>query len=231
MSLSKREKVLLIIVALLALIALYYMFYLKPCIDDINATNSEADTLKLELSALDQTNAHAVDLQAQIDSMDQELTLYGGEITHTLDQPALLVYLSETVGDYATKNGIIFAYDKQIGSVQHYTISIGMVTTYDQLNGLLAAIENSPYLLRVSYLNITLPNNIVIENDGTDTEGSSTDTTAETSTQSIIPADQSGLKLINVELHLDFYCLSNPIPEDEDYTFDSPHQYGGDIFY
>jgi hypothetical protein len=32
-------------------------------------------------------------------------------------------------------------------------------------------------------------------------------------------------------MRLDFYCLSEPIPEDEVYSFDTPRQYGGDIFY
>jgi Tfp pilus assembly protein PilO len=233
MNISKREKTLLIIVFVLALIGGYYMFYLKPCIEDIRSTNTEIETLEMQKSASEQQNAQAENLQAQVNEMGAQLTLYGDSVTHTFDQPAVLSYLSSKLGQYAVVAGIQFDRATTTDIIEQYEITVAMVTTYDQLKQALDTLEESPYLIRISQLTIASAASDTSAEEDTAAEG--TEVTATTTEGTIAPdtaaPSAADLKLLAISMKLDFYCLSEPIPEDEIYSFDTPRQYGGDIFY
>jgi len=232
MSLSKRERVLLIVVALLAVAALYIMFYFKPFIETYNETQDEIDTLLIEQNTLNQQNAQTENLLTQVNSLDAQLAQYGDGVTHAFDQPAVLVYLSDTVNQYAQKNTITFEYAAQTGTVEQYSIRVTLITTYDGLKQLLAALDDAPYMMRISAMSAFIyePLTTVAADDALDTTDTTNDPTGATPPQggSLAAPDP---ELISVDLQLNFYCLSNPLPEDADYTFDTPRQYGGDIFY
>ena len=237
MSISKRERVLIFAVIVLAVIGAYYMLYLKPCLDDISALNADVTVLQQEKVAAGQQKAQSEQLLTEISGMDEQLLQYGDSITHTFDQPSVLVYLSDTVGTYATKNTIDFAQTEQTGLIQRYEITVRMVTTYDGLKQVIAAFEDAPYLMRISELSLSTDVEITLINpdETTDTgDGTGTDTGTPDDTVTIpngTQVDASLLEWIGIEMTLDFYCLSEPLSDDTIYSFDTPRQYGGDIFY
>ncbi len=253
MSISKRERTLLIIVALLALFGAYYLLYLKPCTDDIKELNAEIETKELQVFANNQQKSKATQFQQDIDEINAQLKSYGENAAHQFDQPPVLEYLSKTVNDYGLKNVIAFSRTDQTGAIERYEIAITMITNYDGLKGLLSALEKAPYLLRISALEIdtggerTLLNTDTAADTDEDTnsdtpadagtdetadtvETTGTDTAATDGTQNIT-VDIASEKQVTVKMTLDFYCLSDEIPADTVYAFDNGRQFGGDIFY
>lgn len=238
MSISKRERMLLIIVALLALFGAYYLLYLKPCTDEIKELNSDIETKELQVFANEQQKNSTEQLQKEIDSMDEQLEEYGDSAAYSFDQPPVLVYLSKTVGDYAVKNSIEFKRTEQTGVVERYEISIEMTGTYDEFKKVLNALEKAPYMIRISGLMIETP--LLDTSTQTDT-AESTDANADNDTDKDTPTDTgtdvqeamnlSSKKQIIATMTLDYYCLPGEIPPDTEYTFDTARQYGGDIFY
>jgi len=238
MSISKRERILIFAVIIIAAIGAYYMLYLKPCLDDISALNADVTVLQQEKDDAALQNAQSAQLLEDIAKMETDLALYGDTITHTFDQPPVLVYLSDTVNTYADKSTIDFERTEQTeeaGLIQRYTITVRMVATYDGLKQLIAALEDAPYLMRISELSLSTDIEVPVVNqeETADTgDDAGTDTTASTDTASSeTQVDASLYKLIGVEMTLDFYCLSEPLSDDAIYSFDTPRQYGGDIFY
>ena len=235
MSISKRERILIIVVVLLALLGAYYLYYLKPNMDEVSELNSDIENLQLQKSAHDQQTTQAELLKSQIEDMDEQLALYGDSIAHSFDQPPVLVYLSDTINTYASKNLIQFDMTQQTGPIERYVITITMTATYDGLKQVLSALEDSPYLIRISGMSISTDTQITVMGTETDTEETeSTDTAAGSDISSDTTNQQvpiSSLKSIAVTLTADFYCLAGEIPEDAAYEFDTDRQYGGDIFY
>ncbi len=238
MSISKRERMLLIIVALLALFGAYYLLYLKPCMDEIKELNSDIETKELQVFANEQQKNNAEKLQQEIDSMDEQLAQYGDSAAYSFDQPPVLVYLSKTVSDHAVKNSIEFKRTEQTGMIERYQINIEMMGTYDEFKKVLKALEKAPYMIRISGLMIETPLlDISIQTtagDGTDTNaGNDTgkDTPTDTGTDVQEAMNFSLKKQIVATMMLDYYCLPGIIPSDTVYTFDTARQYGGDIFY
>lgn len=231
MSISKRERILIIVVVLLALLGAYYLYYLKPSMDEVSALNSDIENLQLQKSAHDQQKSQAELLKSQIEGMDEQLALYGDGIAHSLDQPPVLVYLSDMINHHASKNAIQFDIAGQTGPIERYMITITMTATYDGLKRVLSALEDSPYLIRVSGMSVSTDTQIVVVGTDTGTEETGgTDAQAGSDTVSEqVPASSS--KMVTVTLTADFYCISGAIPEDSPYGFDTDRPYGGDIFY
>jgi|GEM_PF-1924673 hypothetical protein len=244
MSISKRERILLVIVALLALFGAYYLLYLKPCLDEISALNSDNETKVLQVYANGQQITRARQLEEDIAGLDEQLALYGDSTAHSFDQPPVLVYLSDTISDCAAdKNTIRFERTGQTGPIERYIVTISMVASYDELKRVIAAFEEAPYMLRISGLTVSTDAQVALIDlgGGTGTDGSTDtagDTTGDTPTDADTTQDSettlvdiTSLKEIAVTMTLDFYCLSGEISEDTVYTFDGARQYGGDIFY
>lgn len=240
MSISKRERILIIVVVLLALLGAYYLYYLKPSIDEVDILNSDIENLKLQKSAHDQQKAQAEQLKSQIAALDEQLALYGDGISHSFDQPPVLVYLSNLINTHADKNMIQFDTTGQTGPIERYVITVTMTATYDGLRQVLDALEDAPYLIRVSGMSISTEAQTTgtdtgagAETGGTDTgTAASPDTLPDTSPDIVSPQPSSpSSKGVSVTLTADFYCISGAIPEDSPYEFDTDREYGGDIFY
>lgn len=238
MSISKRERILLIIVALFALFGAYYLLYLKPCTDEIKELNSNIETKELQVYANEQQKNSAERLQEDIDGMDEQLAQYGDSAAYSFDQPPILVFLSKTIDDNACKNLIGFNRTEQIGMVQRYEIKIVMTGTYASFKQVLSALEKAPYMMRISGLMIDT--DVQATPVGTDTqtdtdESAEADTDNGTAPEAVTTAPEtvnlSSNKQIMVTMSLDYYCLPGEIPADTVYTFDTVRQYGGDIFY
>jgi Tfp pilus assembly protein PilO len=221
MSISKREKVLIIVVVLLALLGVYYLYYLKPCMEKIEDLKVEIASSQAELSTLALQKSQQGTLEEQLAEVDAGLAKYADGSAQAFDQPPILVFLSKTAGDNAIKGAIYFDFPVQVGQIQRCPISITVTCTYDGLRTLLSDLSSAPYLLRVTSISAGLPT----EDDGTD-ETASGDTSESSEPQT--PLIPNGLE---VKLTLDFFCLTGDIPVDTAYEFDTGRQYGGDIFY
>ena len=225
MSISKRERMLIVVVVLLALLGAYYLYYLKPCLDDINELNADIAAKELQLATNEQQKKQLDQIDADIADLDEQLALFGGSVAQTFDQPPVLVYLTDTVRECgAAKGAINFREPEQVGQIERCTIIVAMTATYDGLKKVLDALQDAPYLIRVTQLTVVIPTAQDIANATTTDDGSATDP-ATTQIPEFVP------EVLNVTLTLDFFSLSGEIPEDATYAFDTVRQYGGDIFY
>jgi Tfp pilus assembly protein PilO len=233
MSISKREKILIIVVVLLALIGAYYLYYLKPCLDDIKELNAEIAGTETQISISETQKKQIEKIEAEIADVDEQLSLFGGSVAQVFDQPPVLVYLSDTVKACgAAKATINFNEPEQIGQIERCTITIMMISTYDQLKRVLDAFANAPYLIRLTQLRVVLSS--AQETLGGTTGEDETIGDAQTDPATTPEADQTvqpAPQLLNVTITLDFFSLSGDIPEDATYVFDTERQFGGDIFY
>lgn len=235
MSISKREKILIIIVVLLALVGVYYLYYLKPTIEEINTLGDDNQTKELQLSVNEQKEDRIEQLEAENAEIMEQLAQYGDSIAQAFDQPPILVYLSDTLTDAnAQKGTITFEYPELIGQIEHCAITIMLVSTYDDLKVVLDQFANAPYLIRVSSMRIEhYVEEVLAEDTGAGDTANGTaegDTTAAANPETGETAEPLP-PLIGTTLILDFYCLAGDIPEGTVYHFDAGSEFGGDIFY
>lgn len=226
MTISKREKILILIVVLLALFGAYYLYYLKPCIDDIQSLKLDNESKELQLSADEMQQSQLVLMQSKVDDIDTQLASYG-DFAQAFDQPPVLVYISDTVQAAAQKGSISFMQPEQIGQIARCAITITMSCTYDGLKKILEDFSGAPYLLRVTQLSAVIPvADPTSTNAGNDTATNSTNTEGDTASATSVPTPG----VLNITMVLDFYSLAGEIPEDTVYAFNNNDQHDADIF-
>ncbi len=226
MSMTKREKILIVIVLILAVFFVYYMYLLKPCLDESEALKADNEN-KMQLIATNekmQQNVHEIDERNS--DYEGRLSQYGGSILEDFDQPMVLVYLSDIVAEHGTKLTIAF---ERVSETNHVSINRALVTmnsTYDGLKSVLQSLDEGAYFLKVTGLTVTQEQpEEVLGDKTTDTES---DEGAPPEELSAPPLPEDSL---NVTMTLEFYNFGRELPPDKQYPFTEGKSYGGDIFY
>ncbi|MGE5496201.1 MAG: hypothetical protein ACM3S4_12965 [Burkholderiales bacterium] len=223
MSMTKREKILIVIVLILAVFFVYYMYLLKPRLDESEALKLDIENKKqlIATNEMMQQNVNEIDKRNSL--FEGRLSQYGGSILEGFDQPSVLVYLADIVSDYADKLTIAF---ERVNETSHVSINKAMLSmnaTYDGLKSVLKSLDEGSYFLKVTGLTVTQerPEEILAgEIAGAEGETSTPEETSE-------PAENS----LNVTMTLEFYNFGADLPPDKQYPFTEGRSYGGDIFY
>ena len=235
MSISKREKTLIIIVLALAVVCVYYIFFLKPYMDQIGDLNIERTTKSIEVGSGEQTSGQIATLENQIAVLKDDIGAYSENIAQGFDQPPVLVYLEETVDKSAKKMMFAFGRIKQVGQMNICPVTVTMVSSYEGLKEILDELASETMVIRVTSLDVMRSEGAEDPADEDEVYDPSADPaeTGGSDTQYQTLNDSLGVDdPLDVTLTLEIYSLGGEIPADTVYTFDEDnHMYGGDIFY
>lgn len=219
MRLSKREKILLILVLLIGSAVAYYLLFLQPCLDEINKLNSQiiSDQNLISTNKLLKKNIETVE-QGIIDD-ENKMAEFGDSIKSAFDQPAVLVYLYETMNNYGKKVQINFSDSGALGQIKLCKVYVSMVGTYDALKSVMEEFAGNEYFIKVTSLTAAIPNLSSGDSDS-GSEGS-----AEPGKFVMPPG------FLNIGMDIEFYYIGDEIPPDKIYDFTGGAvQYGGNMF-
>lgn len=224
MKLSKREKVLIIMVLIIMSALAYIFLFLTPHLDEIK----EIDSQNITNEGIIQTNKvlkqRVIEITEQLAEDKKLLAEFGEGIKSTFDQPPVLVYLYETIKSrQCDKLMIYFVGSGVLGQVKYFTVTVTMKGKYDDLKNVLKDFSESDYFIKVINLSAELKVKESNEDETTD-DPSFTDNFSE---PEVVMDDR-----LDISMDLEFYYIGDEIPPDTIYDFlDGAIQYGGDIFH
>jgi Tfp pilus assembly protein PilO len=219
MTMTKRERTLVMILLVLIVIGAYWLLFLSPYIEDmkvLKAQNEEKQTLLFNRS---QQQLKMDELLKSLSDNEQKVAELSAGIAHGYDQPAILVYLEKTVKAHAVKQTFSFGETKQAGQMIACPVTVTMRSSYDGLKSVLSALADGEYFVKVTGLTAQQGQAEEVTTTETTEDG---ETVSSTTTQ---PSDK-----LNITLNLEFYSMTGDIPADTAYPFDSGHEFGGDVF-
>jgi hypothetical protein len=221
MAMSKREKVLVSIVLVLGVFCLYFLTFLNPKLSELRTLNTDIDNKSIDASNVQMQEQIIAGMEKAITANEDKIAALNAGITSGFDQPAVLVYLEQTVNAHATKTGFVFPEFKQVGQFDVCFATISMTSNYDGIKALLAEFGESPYFIKVVSLSAEL-----------DTERIAQITAAQEANaaagNTVVPVPSAD-ELVNVKMGIQIYAQPGAIGETA-YDFADGYQYGGDIF-
>jgi Tfp pilus assembly protein PilO len=221
MNMTKRERVLVSVVLFLAVICLYYIFLLKPHMDQMRTLNDDISSQELLVSNGQQQLQIINALNKSIAENEEKLSSINTQIAIGMDQPAILVFLNETVNMHAKKVSFTFGEPQQVGQLDVFPVTITMISDYEGIKNTLAAFNDGAYLIKVVSLNISVeaPNEAEAELQ-----------TDEEQAVQTAPQPTSIFTNLNATLSVEFYSQLGDLPVGGSHEFAEGYQYGGDIF-
>lgn len=238
MSMSKREKILILIVLILAAAGVFYIYLLKPNLDTVNELSLQRINKESMLSNQDIQQKEAAELSNQIDILEKEIAGYNQNIVQGFDQPEILVYLENTINAHGKKMMFSFGSIEHIGKMDVCPVTVTMTGTYDGLKSILRELSSGKHIIKVTSLNAaqmgSMPPSQPLDTSSISDLGLNIDELLdnEDSVAATPPPNTDGTKELQVTLTLEVYTMSGDIPADKAYSFDKQdNEYGGDIFY
>ncbi len=222
MNMTKRERVLVFLVLVLAVVCLYYIFFLKPHMDQMRSLNDDISSKEMVVSTKQQQLQIINALDKSIAENEEKLSTESTHITVGMDQPAILVYLNETVSQHAQKVSFTFSEGQQAGQLIVYPVGITMVSDYEGIKNTLAALSDGTYLIKVVSLNIAAETK----------QEPAAETPQDEDDQPPSPPLPTSPVItdLNVTLMIEFYSQPGELPDAASHEFAEGYQYGGDIF-
>lgn len=226
MSMTKREKTLIIIVLILAVFFVYYMYFLQPCLKELDALGSDKTNKTQIISTNEQIQEKLTEIDKRITDGENEIKNYSGNILSDFDQPSVLVYLSDIVSKYGTKLTITFEQVSDVTAIKVNKVMVSMYATHEGLKSILKALDEGEYYLKVTGITATSNNQ---------DETAAITSLGEAVQNALAPAEPSAPALpddaLSITMMLEFYNFGGEIPPDKAYPFTDGESYGGDIFY
>lgn len=234
MSVTKREKILIVIVLILAVCCGYYLYFFKPQSDQIDGLNKSIDTKSVDLANNEQIQKVISQLDKEISDDQDKVNKYGSGITKGFDQPSILVYLQEKVSKYADKKSFQFTNITPLGQLQVCPVTVTLECNYSNLKKLLSDLNTGKYLVKIASLSVDKHNDDIAATTQTSPSPATNSTISKTATTSPTPAPSAPdvkKDSLDVTINLEFYNYTGDVPSDTTYPFvTSSIQYGGDIF-
>lgn len=154
MKLSKRELILLILVFVIAAGALYYTRFYTPIKDDIKVLQDESDDLMIKINNLNMQKNRIPDLKNELSTLQNEFSELTSDFLLGWDEPLLLVYLENMIGDNAIKKKSTFYLSEPEAYYSSGTIDLELVTNYPNLKGIIKELEEAPYYNKIQAIDV-----------------------------------------------------------------------------
>ncbi len=219
MTMTKREKNLVLILLVLIALCAYWLFFLSPYVEEMKVLEAKNEANQIALYNKSQQQLKNTELLKNLTDNEQQIATLSEGITQGYDQPAILVYLEKTVKEHAQKLTFSFGETKQTGLLVACPATVTMQSSYDGLKKVLSALAEGEYFVKVTGLIAQLGSEEEVTTTETNEDG---ETVSSTTTK---PSDK-----LDVTLNLEFFCMTGDIPSDTVYPFDSAHDFGGDVF-
>ncbi|NLJ41900.1 MAG: hypothetical protein GX352_09910 [Clostridiales bacterium] len=229
MKLTKRERVLLIMVAVVTLAALYYLYYLSPKMEEIATLNQSIGDLEIEIIDLNQQIAQIPVKENELEELKEKAKPVYQRFLSGWDEPLLLAGLENLVGNSMVKTSISFS---EIEELPHYTrglVSFSLLSGYDDLMKAIDKLESSLYyneIRKISIRDRSIESSIE-ERQETEPHGSDPEIhepeipDPETEDEEEVPETAVAQDKHDLEVGLDilFYSINREDPFGLDYDF------------
>lgn len=219
MTMTKRERTLVLILLVLIVICAYWLLFLSPYIEDMKVIIAQTEGKQTELYNKSQQQLKYNELLESLSDKQQQVADLSAGITQGYDQPAILVYLEKTVKEHADKQTFSFGETRQTGLMVACPVTVTMRSSYDGLKNVLSSLADGEFFVKVTGIGAQQGAQEEVTTTETAEDG---ETVSSTTTK---PSDK-----LDISLSLEFYCLAGDIQADKAYPFDSGHDFGGDVF-
>lgn len=226
MTMTKREKTLIIIVLILAVFVVYYMFFLKPNIEELTALNNANDGKRISVSTNEQIQQNIGLIEDKIAEDKQLIAKFGDTVLSQFDQPDALVYLYNVISKYGQKITFNFQEATDTGNIKVNVVTVTLNAKYDGLKSIVKSLNEGDYYVKVTGINAT--SDIPIEEPAVQTVEGASEAVQPIAAPTAPPVQDD---ILNVTMTLEFYNFGGEIPPDKEYPFSGGASYGGDIFF
>ncbi|HZK34731.1 MAG TPA: hypothetical protein VFD33_05415 [Bacillota bacterium] len=152
MKLSRRELFLLISVLVIAAGALYYTQFFTPIKEDISTLQDESDELMVQINNLKMQNNRIPALKEDLSTLEQDFEELTTSFLKGWDEPLLLVYLENMIGNTAVKDRTMFYLSDPREYYSSGTIDLELTTDYHSLKDIIVELENAPYYNKIQFI-------------------------------------------------------------------------------
>lgn len=153
--LSKKEIVLLLILAVLIIGALYYNYILMPYLDKISDVKKNISTAKAEMEILTIHNRNLLKAKDEVERLKAGLSGTLSDIPIGIDEAQLLVLCSRAIDDLG--DNTVYNFDADVVQYEFYQInnvSVQLSTNYNNLLEILANFRDLENRNRITDLSI-----------------------------------------------------------------------------
>lgn len=229
MSMTKREKILIVFVLILAVVCVYYIYFLQPCLKEITDLNSQKDINESNIRTNEQIKLKIEELTQKISDDEKKISKFSDSIFSAIDQPDVIVYLYNTINKYGQKVITNFNSLTNAGQIKVCSVSVTFNGTYNALKCILKELSEGEYLVKVTEL--TAAPFVLPPVELPQGESTASPTPKATDEQSSANQSPAVTDLLSINLTLEFYYIGTEISPGKTYPFtEGAIQYGGDIF-
>ena len=220
--LSKKEVFLLVILLFVVAGALYYYYYYTPMTEKIGGMQKQIKDKENQLNILQTQELAITKAKEEIAELERGLSGEIKDIPVGVDEPELLVFMSQAMADLADEPVIRF--DPQCEPHAFYQVNhviIGFTTNYEDLKTILMNFQNAPYRNSIKNLNLNFTPDPTANLGPDAVTGSDPVLDAMNDRQTEAPevnARENNDRVLLVEMRVDFYSFPGEI-EDKQYPF------------
>jgi septal ring factor EnvC (AmiA/AmiB activator) len=212
MKLSRREKILLILVVVLALGAVYYFYFLTPFTKEMTQIQSDIAQKQTEFSTLNMQNGQLKLLDKQIDDLKTQNKELLDKIPTGFDQADLLNFIYDLTKSKSDKTSYIFEQPVDYVKIDCQKATLTFNTNYGNLKEILNTLKTCRFNNRIVLMVATTKEQEAAKPSDNEGDGKSEDgeETADTGNPAYT---------LNVVLTVEFYNIKGDIPADKKYDF------------
>jgi hypothetical protein len=245
MKLSKREKILLILVLIIGSVVGYYFLFYQPYSKEMETLTSQITSDQNTINTNNILKKNIEKVIQDISDDEAKMAEFSESINSAFDQPDVLVYLFNVMENYgySYKIQINFNDPGNLGQVKLFKISVTMIGSYDEMIRVLNEFASGEHFIKVTALTVAIRElssggSAPESGDSAPESGDSTPESGDSAPESGGSAPESvgsSLNLppgtLNINMELEIYYIGDEIPPDKTYPFTGGAvQYGGDMF-
>lgn len=196
MSLTRREKILIIVGSIVITLALYLVYFLVPFLHKSSDVDKQLSDAQSQVSTLDAKIAGAASLEKQISQLNEQIKTQWSSVPTGMDHARILLYLKQLT-DGRSENVMINVPEavQADGAFLTQTFTLDFNTTYPQFVDILADLKINELFNKVKLIKADYQIPVVaVEN----TPGS---------TASAQPTPTPDKNVIDVHIEFAFYAL------------------------
>lgn len=194
MTLTRRERIMVVAGAVIVTLTAYIFYFLIPYINDTGDAARRYSEARSQLNLLKTKQAMSTQLQEEIDNLNGQLKGAGASVPDGIDHARILLYLKKITTGRAESLSVSMPNDPEI--INRFLVqgvALDFNTTYPELLGIVADLKKNELYSRVSYLDVGYAQAEATAQPG-----------VEASTE---PAGPPDVNVLKVHLELSFFAM------------------------
>jgi hypothetical protein len=166
MTLTKREKILIVVGLIVVILAMYFVYFWIPYTKNKTDANAKLTANITELNSLNLKSASTAKLEKQIEQLKNQIKTDWSSVPTDIDDARILLYLKKLTNSRAVSVNISVTDDvKAEGPFLLQTFKVDFSTTYSNLLAILGDLKKNELYNRVSYLQTNYQPSSLAETD------------------------------------------------------------------